>query len=108
MHRLGQFLWTSITAFTVALAVNFTISNNVIVTLSLWPFSQTVNVPAWLSVIVAFVVGGIIGGGLILGQAMSIRTKLWQSQSKIKNLKAQLEQQKQDGSTREFSQTVEK
>ena len=73
----------------VALAtvvVSFTISNNALVTLSLWPFTQNLSIPTWLFGISAFVIGGILGAILMGGQMLVIRAKLWRAELQIRKL----------------------
>ena len=76
----------------VALAtvvVSFTISNNALVTLSLWPFTQNLSIPTWLVGISAFVIGGILGAILMGGQMVVIRAKLWRAELQIRKLDKQ-------------------
>ena len=76
----------------VALAtvvVSFTISNNALVTLSLWPFTRNLSIPTWLFGISAFVIGGILGAILMGGQMLVIRAKLWRAELQIRKLDKQ-------------------
>ena len=93
MRKLGRLLWIIISVVMTGLAISFTVSNDAVIALSLWPFSQILNIPIWLSVIAAFVIGGSFGGALMWGQVLAIRAQLWRSQSQIRKLQAQLEQQ---------------
>ena len=93
MRKLGRLLWIIISVVMTGLAISFTVSNDAVVALSLWPFSQFLNIPIWLSVIAAFIIGGSLGGALMWGQLLAIRAQLWQSQSQIRKLQAQLAQQ---------------
>ena len=70
----------------VVLAVNFAISNDTMITLSLWPFAQNLEIPIWLFGVSAFVIGGILGAVLMGGQMLAIRAKLWRTQSQIRKL----------------------
>ena len=76
----------------VALAtvvVSFTVSNNAIVSLSLWPLTQNLDISTWLFGISAFVIGGILGAILMGGQMLAIRAKLWRAEFQIKKLNKQ-------------------
>ena len=89
MHFLGQLLWTIITATLMVLAVSFAISNDAMISLSLWPIAQILEMPIWLFGLVAFVVGGISGTVIMGGQILAIRAKLWRAQSQIRKLNEQ-------------------
>ena len=93
MRKLGRLLWVIILVVTTGLAVSFTVSNDAVIALSLWPFSQILNIPIWFSVIAAFVIGGSLGGALMWGQVLAIRAQLWRSQTQIRKLQTQLAQQ---------------
>ena len=93
MRKFGRFLWIIISMVMTGLAISFTVSNDAIISLSLWPFSQILTIPIWLSVISAFVIGGSLGGSLMWGQLLAIRAQLWRSQSQIRKLQTQLAQQ---------------
>ena len=93
MRKLGRLLWIIISVVMTGLAISFTVSNDAVIALSLWPFSQILKIPIWLSVIAAFVIGGSLGGALMWGQVLAIRAQLWRSQSQTRKLQAQLAQQ---------------
>ena len=93
MRKLGRLLWIIISVLMTGLAISFTVSNGEVIALSLWPFSQILNIPIWLSVIAAFVIGGSLGGALMWGQVLAIRARLWRSQTQIRKLQTQLAQQ---------------
>ena len=93
MRKLGRLLWIIISVVMTGLAISFTVLNDAVIALSLWPFSQTLNVPIWLSVIAAFVIGGSLGSALMWTQMLAIRTKLWRSQIQIRKLQTQVAQQ---------------
>ena len=76
-----------------ALAVSFTISNDAMISLSLWPFTQNLEIPIWLFGVGAFVIGGILGAVLMGGQMLAIRAKLWRAQSQIRKLDKQAAQE---------------
>ena len=89
MRFFGGLLWIIITVTLVVVAVSFAISNDAMISLSLWPFTQNVEIPVWLFGVSAFVIGGILGAVVMGGQALAIRTKLWRAQSLIKKLDKQ-------------------
>ena len=93
MRKLGRLLWIIISVVMTGLAISFTVSNDAVTSLSLWPFSQILTIPIWLSVIAAFVIGGSLGGALMWGQVLAIRSHLWRSQTQIRKLQTQLAQQ---------------
>ena len=93
MRKLGRLLWIITSVVRTGLAISFTVSNDAVIALSLWPFSQILNIPIWLSVIAAFVIGGSLGGALMWGQLLAIRAQLWRSQTQIWKLQTQLAQQ---------------
>ena len=93
MRKLGRLLWIIISVVMTGLAISFTVSNEAVIALSLWPFSQILNIPIWLSVIAAFVIGGSLGGAVMWGQVLAIRAQLWRSQTQIRILQMQLAQQ---------------
>ena len=89
MRFFGRLLWIIITVTLVLVAVSFSISNDAMISLSLWPFTQNLRAPIWLVGVGAFVIGGIFGAVLMGGQMLAIRTKLWRAHSQIKNLDKQ-------------------
>ena len=107
MYKLGRLLWISISVLTIIIAISVTISNAMVITLSLWPFSQTLDVPIWLLAIAAFVIGGMLSGGLMWVQMLTSRAKLWRSQSKVLKLQAQLEHQRQESRELKLMQSVD-
>ena len=92
----------------ICIAISFTVSNDELIALSLWPFPQILTIPKWLSVVLAFVFGGILGGGLMWGQMLTIRAELWKSQSQIQKLQAQALQQIQYGKEQSLVQSTTK
>ena len=107
MHKLGRLLWISISVVTLIIAISITISNDMVITLSLWPLLQTLDVPIWLLAIAAFVIGGVLGSGLMWLQILTNRAKLWQSQLKVLKLQAQLERQRQESRELKLLQSVD-
>ena len=107
MRKLGRLLWIIISVVMTGLAMSFTVSNDAVIALSLWPFSQILNIPIWLSVIAAFVIGGSLGGALMWGQVMAIRAQLWRSQSQIRNLQTQLSQQAENAGEQSLPRLLE-
>ncbi len=73
----------------ITVVVSFTISNNAIINLSLWPLAQKLNIPLWVFGISAFVIGGILGAILMGGQMLAIRAKLWRAEFQIRKLNKQ-------------------
>jgi len=92
MYSFGRLLWIIITVTMVGLAVSFAISNDAVISLSLWPLTHRLDLPIWLFGVGAFVIGGILGAVLMGGQLLAIRTKLWRAQSQIKKLDKQAAQ----------------
>ena len=70
----------------VTVVVSFTISNDTIISLSIWPLTQNLEIPIWVFGICAFVVGGMLVAILMGGQMLVIRTKLWRAELQIKKL----------------------
>ena len=68
MRVLGRLLWIIFSLVMISAAISFTVSNDEFIALALWPFPQKLTMPAWLSVISAFLIGGILVGGLMWGQ----------------------------------------
>ena len=89
MHFFGRLLWIIITVTMMGLAVSFAISNDAVISLSLWPLTHRLDLPIWLFGVGAFVFGGILGAILMGGQMLAIRAKLWHAQSQIKKLHKQ-------------------
>ena len=92
MRFFGRLLWIIITVTLMLLAISFTISNDAMISLSLWPLTQNVEIPIWLFGVGAFVIGGTLGAVLMGGQMLAIRTKLWRAQSQIKKFDKQAAQ----------------
>ena len=108
MRKLGRLLWIIISVVMTVLAISFTVSNDAVIALSLWPFSQILNIPIWLSVIAAFVIGGSFGSALMSGQVIAIRTQLWRSQTQIRNLQTQLAQQAENAAEHNLPRSPDK
>ena len=70
----------------VTVVVSFTISNDAIISLSIWPLTQNLKIPIWTFGIFAFVVGGILVALLMGGQMLVIRAKLWRAELQIRKL----------------------
>ena len=86
MRLLGRFLWLTITVVLILLAVTFAASNQRLVDVYLWPLETAITTPLWLSLIISFIVGGIIGALLLWSQALAIRAKIWRLQRQIDKL----------------------
>jgi uncharacterized integral membrane protein len=89
MRTLGRLLWLCITIILVVFAILFATSNEMTVTVQLWPFESQLTTPLWLALIAAFISGGVIGAILIWGQALATRARLWQLQRQFDRLQAQ-------------------
>ena len=70
----------------VTVVVIFTVSNDAIISLSIWPLTQNLELPIWVFGICAFVVGGILVAILMGGQMLVIRAKLWRAELQIRKL----------------------
>ena len=92
MRFFGRLLWIIISVTLAVVAISFTISNDGMISVSLWPFNQSLEIPTWLFGTGAFVIGGILGAVLMGGQMLTIRAKLWRAQSQIIKLDKQLAQ----------------
>ena len=92
MRFFGRLLWIIITVTLVLVAVSFAISNDAMISLSLWPFTQNLEIPIWLFGVGAFVIGGILGAVLMGGQMLAIRAKWRRVQSQIIKLDKQAAQ----------------
>jgi len=97
MRLMGRLLWIVTSVAMVVLAIDFAASNDGIIILSLWPFTDQLDVPIWLFGVTAFVTGGLLGAVLMWGQALAIRARLWQAQSQNRKLQAQIAQQSETG-----------
>ena len=73
----------------VIVVVSFTISNDTIINLSLWPLTQNLGIPIWVFGISTFVIGGILGAILMGAQMLAIRTRLWRAEFQIRKLNKQ-------------------
>ena len=89
MHFFGRLLWIITMLATVTVVVSFTISNDAIISLSIWPLTQNIKIPIWLFGICAFVVGGTLVAILMGGQMVVIRAKLWRAEFQIRKLGTQ-------------------
>ena len=107
MFFLGRLLWIIITVALVMLAVSFAISNDAMISLSLWPLTQNLEISIWLFGLGSFVVGGIMGALLMGGQMLAIRAKLWRAQSRIEKLGKQASQESEKGTEKAVNHTPE-
>ena len=108
MHYFGQLLWTIISTALVILAVSFAISNNTMISLSLWPLTQNIVIPTWIFGVGAFVIGGILGAVFMGGQMIAIRARLWRAQSQIKKFDNQATQAPQKDTSQALTHTLNK
>tara|TARA_B100000989_G_scaffold204405_1_gene154736 strand:+ start:2083 stop:2397 length:315 start_codon:yes stop_codon:yes gene_type:complete len=86
MRFFGRLVWIINTVTLLAVAVAFAISNDAIISLSLWPLTQSLEIPIWLFGVGAFVIGGMFGAVLMGGQMVAIRAKLWRTQLQMRQL----------------------
>ena len=86
MHFFGRLIWIITMLVIASFVVSFTISNDAIISLSIWPLTQTLEIPIWVFGICAFVVGGILVAILLGGQILVIRAKLWRAELQIRKL----------------------
>ena len=107
MHFFGRLLWIIITVTMMGLAASFAISNDAVISLSLWPLTHRLDLPIWLFGVGAFVLGGILGAILMGGQMLAIRAKLWHAQSQIKKLDKQSAPDPEKDNSLILSQTPE-
>ena len=73
----------------VIVVVSFTISNDALINLSIWPLTQNLEIPIWGLGICAFLVGGVLVATLMGGQILVIRAKLWRAELQIRKLSKQ-------------------
>ena len=92
MRFFSRLLWIIITVILLAVAVVFVISNDAIISLSLWPLTQNLEIHIWQFGVGAFVIGGMLGAVLMGGQMVAIRAKLWRAQSLMRKLDKQATQ----------------
>ena len=76
----------------MVVAVSFTVSNDGMMRLSIWPITQHLEIPIWLFGVGAFVIGGVLGALLMGGQILAIRAKLWRAHLQIRKLDKQATQ----------------
>ena len=86
MHFFGRLIWIITMLVIASFVVSFTISNDAIISLSIWPLTQNLVTPIWVFGICAFVVGGILVAILMGGQMLVIRAKLWRAELQIRKL----------------------
>ena len=105
MRFFGRLLWIVISVTLVVIVISFTISNDAIISLSLWPYNRSLEIPKWLFGTGAFVIGGILGAVLMGGQMLTIRAKLWRAQSQITKLDKQAAQSPEKDTTQVLPHT---
>ena len=86
MHFFGRLIWIITMLVIATVVVSFTISNDAIISVSIWPLTQNLLTPIWVFGICAFVVGGILVAILMGGQMLVIRAKLWRAEIQIRKL----------------------
>ena len=107
MYFFGRLLWIILTVMLMVVAASFAISNDAMISVSLWPLAQNLEIPIWLFGVGTFVVGGILGVVLMGVQILAIRTKLWHAQSQIKKLNKQAEQAQEKDTNQALPHTSE-
>ena len=89
MHFFGRLLWIITMLMMGTVVVSFTISNDALISLSIWPLTQNLKIPIWMFGICTFVVGGVLVAILMGGQMLAIRAKLWRAELQIRKLDKQ-------------------
>ena len=119
MRTLGRLLWLSITLFLVVFATVFAPSNEMLITLYLWPFDSALTAPVWLLILSSFIIGGLLSTILLWGQWLAIRAKLWRLEGRFNKLQAETDKitsestakkdddYKQDNSLQDYDQQGE-
>ena len=89
MRTFGRLLWLSITLFLVVFATVFAPSNEMLITLYLWPFDSALTAPVWLLILSSFVIGGLLSTILLWGQWLAIRAQLWRLKGRFNKLQSE-------------------
>jgi uncharacterized membrane protein len=86
MRFIGRLLWLIITVITVIFGMVFATSNNLAITLTLWPFETLLTMQVWLLVLSVFGAGVLIGGTFVWLSTLAIRARNWRLQKNVKKL----------------------
>ena len=90
MRLIGRFLWLVITVIAVIISMAFAASNDIEVTLHLWPFETGLSLPVWLAVLGALGAGIVTGGLIVWLSTIAIRTRNWHMQKKLKKMEKRM------------------
>ena len=90
MRFIGRFIWLVISVVTVIISMAFTASNDIEVTLHLWPFETGLSLPVWLAVLGALGAGIVTGGLIVWLSTIAIRTRNWHMQKKLKKMEERM------------------
>ena len=90
MRFISRFIWLFITVVAVIISMAFAASNDIGVTLHLWPFETGLSLPIWLAVLGALATGIVTGGLLVWVSTIAIRTRNWHMQKKLKKMEKQI------------------
>ena len=83
---ITRFLWVIISVSICLFAVSFSTSNDVPVSLALWPFNIVLTAPIWLVCIACLGIGLALGSALIWLQFLTIRARKWRLQQNFNKL----------------------
>lgn len=89
MRVVGNLLLTGFGLAVLGLAISFTASNDMVVTLGLWPVKTELSLPLWLVGLGGFGLGLIVGG---LAMSLPLMTSRWRQNRlgrKLKTLEKQ-------------------
>ena len=86
MKMITRFLWVIISVSICLFAVSFSTSNDVPVSLALWPFNIVLTAPIWLVCITCLGIGLALGSALIWLQLLTIRARKWRLQQNFNKL----------------------
>ena len=83
MNFIGRFIWLIITITAIGIAMVFAISNTQQVTLQFWPFTDQLDIAAWILVIGAMATGALFGGGIVWLSLVVAHTRNWSLQRRL-------------------------
>ena len=86
MKMITRFLWVIISVSIGLLTVSFSTSNDVPVSLALWPFDIVLTAPIWLVCIACLGIGLALGSTFIWLQLLTIRAQKWRLQQNLNKL----------------------
>ena len=88
---ITRFLWVIISVLICLFAVSFSTSNDVPVSLALWPCNIVLTAPIWLVCITCLGIGLALGSALIWLQLLTIRARKWRLQQNFNKLEKKYE-----------------